>query len=407
MTATADCCTNASHASREGLSAPMLLTFAVTCGISVANIYYAQPLLDALARSFSIPASSIGVVVTLTQVGYALGLFFVVPFGDIVDRRKLILAQIAASVLALLAVGTARNPATLFIAMVTMGWLAVVIQVIVAYTAALATPSQRGASVGLVTSGVVIGILAARSVSGAIADIGGWRAVYLTSAMLTLSAGLALAWLLPNDRARQTSESYGGVLRSMTLLLRNDPLLRTRATLAMLTFASFSSLWTSIVLPLRAPPLSLSHTEIGLLGLAGMAGAAAARFAGRLADRGRADWTTTSALSLLLASWLPIALLHHSMAALVLGIITLDLAVQAIHVTNQSVIFAGRPEATSRLVGCYMLFYSIGSGAGAIASTAIYAIAGWGGVAGLGASFAGAGLLFWRRTTGRPNPASI
>ena len=137
----------------------------------------------------------------------------------------------------------------------------------------------------------------------------------------------------------------------MTLLLRADPLLRTRATLAMLTFASFSTLWTSIVLPLRAPPMSLSHTEIGLLGLAGMAGAAAAGFAGRLADQGRADLTTVSALSLLLASWVPIGLLHHSMGALVLGIILLDLAVQAIHVTNQSVIFAGRPEATSRLVG--------------------------------------------------------
>ncbi|WP_024515187.1 MFS transporter [Bradyrhizobium sp. Tv2a-2] len=401
MNATADCCTDTSRTSREGLSTPILLTFAITCGISVANIYYAQPLLDALASSFAIPASTIGMVVTLTQVGYALGLVFLVPFGDIIDRRRLIVAQVAASAVALLAVGTARSPATLFIAMVVMGLLAVVIQVIVAYTAALATPSQRGASVGLVTSGVVIGILAARSVSGAIADIGGWRAVYLTSAILTLSAGLALAWLLPNDRACRSRESYGAVLRSMTILLRTDPLLRTRATLAMLTFASFSTLWTSIVLPLRAPPMSLSHTEIGLLGLAGMAGAAAARSAGRLADRGWADLTTVSALSLLLASWVPIGLLHHSMGALVLGIILLDLAVQAIHVTNQSVIFAGRPEATSRLVGCYMLFYSIGSGAGAIASTGMYAVAGWAGVAGLGASFAAAGLLFWLRTAQR------
>jgi predicted MFS family arabinose efflux permease len=397
MNVITDCCADAPRASRDGLSTPILLAFAVTCGVSVANIYYAQPLLDSLASSFSISSSTVGVVVTLTQVGYALGLFFVVPLGDLIDRRKLIVAQIAALALALLAVGNAQSPAMLFIAMAIMGLLAVVIQVIVAYTASLATPSQRGASVGLVTSGVVIGILAARSVSGAIADLGGWRAVYLTSAMLMSSAGLILAWLLPHDRVRQASEAYGVMLRSMTALLRCDSPLRTRAMLAMLTFASFSTLWTSIVLPLRAPPMSLSHTQIGLMGLAGVAGAAAARGAGYLADQGRADTTTTSAFLLLVVSWVPISLLHHSIVTLIFGIIVLDLAVQAIHVTNQSVIFSGRPEATSRLVGCYMLFYSVGSGIGAIASTAIYALAGWGGVAGLGASFAGAGLLFWLR----------
>jgi predicted MFS family arabinose efflux permease len=397
MNATSDCCTDASRARSEALSTPLLLAFAITCGLSVANVYYAQPLLDSLASSFSLRASTVGAVVTATQAGYALGLFLVVPLGDIVDRRKLIVAHISGSALVLLAVGTARNPVTLFAAMAVMGLLSVVIQTIVAYTASLAAPSQRGAAVGFVTSGVVIGILAARSASGAIADLGGWRAVYLTSAVLMSAAGFTLAWLLPNDQARQTSDNYGAVLRSMIVLLRRDPLLRTRATLAMLTFASFSTLWTSIVLPLRAPPLSLSHTQIGLLGLAGVAGAAAARGAGRLADQGRARCTTTAALSLLVVSWVPIALLHHSIGVLILGIIALDLAVQAIHVTNQIVIFAGRPEATSRLVGCYMLFYSVGSGVGAIASTAIYAAAGWSGVAGLGAAFAATGLLFWLR----------
>jgi predicted MFS family arabinose efflux permease len=378
------------------LSAPVLAAFAIICGMSVANIYYAQPLLDSLAGSFAIPPSSIGAVVSLTQIGYAFGLFFIVPLGDIVDRRKLIVAMVAASSFALAGVGTAQDTTTLFIAMIVMGLLAVVIQVIVAYVAALAAPSRRGASVGLVTGGVVIGILAARSVSGILADIGGWRAVYLTSAGLMSLASLALVWLLPRDRRRPATASYAGALRSMTTLLRSDRLLRGRATLAMLTFASFSTLWTSLVLPLRAPPLSLSHTAIGLLGLAGMAGAIGARGAGRFADHGHADRTTTSALLLLTIAWIPIALLHASIVALIVGIVLLDFAVQAIHVTNQIVIFAGRPEATNRLVGCYMLFYSIGSGLGAIASTSAYAAAGWCGVAALGAFFAATGLLVWR-----------
>jgi predicted MFS family arabinose efflux permease len=378
-----------------GLSTTILLTFAITCGMSVANIYYAQPLLDALANAFSIRPASIGFVVTLTQVGYAFGLLFLVPLGDLVDRRRLIVAQIFASAIALVGIGTAQNPAMLFGAMITMGLLAVVIQVIVAYTATLSVPSRQGSSVGFVTSGVVIGILAARSVSGVVADIGGWRAVYLTSAVVMLMASFLLAWLLPSDPPGRTSESYVAVLRSMIVLLCKDQALWVRAVLALLTFASFSTLWTAVVLPLRSAPMFLSHTAVGLLGLAGIAGAVAARGAGRLVDRGYAKWTTGIALVLLTVSWAPIALLRHSLAALVVGIVVLDLSVQAIHVTNQSVIFAKHSEMRSRLVGCYMLFYSVGSGIGAIASTSIYAAAGWTGVAGLGAAFGATGVLFW------------
>jgi predicted MFS family arabinose efflux permease len=380
---------------KDRLSTIILLAFAMTCGISVANIYYAQPLLDALADGFAIDPASIGLAVTLTQAGYAAGLLLIVPLGDLIDRRRLILAQTFGSAIALVLVGTAPNSATLFCAMIGMGLLAVVIQVIVAYTAALATPARRGSAVGLVTSGVVIGILSSRTVAGALADIGGWRAVYLTSAGVMLTVGFLLAYLLPSDQRRPCSESYGAVLRSMVFLLSGDRVLQIRAVLALFTFASFGTLWTAIVLPLRAPPLSLSHTAIGLFGLAGVAGAVAANGAGRLVDRGHARSTTAVALMLLTASWAPMTLLHHSLAALVAGIVVLDLSVQAIHVTNQTVIFARHSEARSRLVGCYMLFYSIGSGIGAIASTTTYAAFGWVGVAALGAGFGAAGLLVW------------
>ncbi|MDW6023443.1 MFS transporter [Mesorhizobium sp. BAC0120] len=363
--------------------------------MSVANIYYAQPLLDSMAAAFAISPASIGLVVMLTQAGYALGLVFIVPLGDLVDRRKLVVAQTFLSAVALVFVGTAHHVGVLFAGMIVVGLLAVVVQVLVAFTATLSTPSQRGRAVGLVTSGVVIGILSARFVSGVIADLGGWRSVYLTSALLTFVMSALLACLLPRNATKPTSESYGAILRSIPTLFLRDRLVRGRAVLALLIFASFSTLWTSLVLPLSATPLFLSHTEIGLFGLAGLAGALAAGGAGRLADRGLGQSTTGIALALLTCSWLPIALLHSSLIALAIGVILLDLSVQAVHVTNQSLILAAHPEAQSRLVGGYMVFYSIGSGIGAISATTIYAFLGWPGVAILGATFSAAGLVFW------------
>lgn len=379
----------------QRLTQTLLLVFAVTCGMSVANIYYAQPLLDLMAATFTISPASIGLVVTLTQVGYSLGLLFIVPLGDLIDRRKLAVAQTFLSAAALVAVGTALHIGVLLGAMIVVGLLAVVVQVLVAYTASLATTSQRGRAVGFVTSGVVIGILSARFVSGAIADLGGWRSVYLISALLMLAMSASLAWLLPRNVPAQTSESYAEILRSIPTLFLRDPLLSVRAALALLIFASFSTLWTALVLPLRAAPLFLSHTQIGLFGLAGLAGALAASGAGRLADRGMGQWTTGIALGLLTISWLPIALLHSSLVALAIGVTLLDLAIQAVHVINQSLIFAAHPEARSRLVGGYMVFYSIGSGIGAISATTAYASFGWPGVTILGATFSAAGLVLW------------
>jgi predicted MFS family arabinose efflux permease len=392
------------HGEPYKLTQTLLLVFAVTCGMSVANIYYAQPLLDLMAATFAISPASIGLVVTLTQVGYSLGLVFIVPLGDLVDRRKLAVAQTFLSAAALVVVGTALHIGVLFGAMLVVGLLAVVVQVLVAYTATLATPSKRGRAVGLVTIGVVIGILSARFVSGVIADLGGWRSVYLISAALMFAMSASLAWLLPRNVTTPTSESYGEILRSIPTLFLRDPLLRVRAALALLIFASFSTLWTALVLPLRAAPLFLSHTQIGLFGLAGLAGALAASGAGRLADRGMGRCTTGIALALLTSSWLPIALLHSSLVALAIGVILLDLAVQAVHVTNQSLIFAAHPEARSRLVGGYMVFYSIGSGIGAISATTTYASHGWPGVTILGATFSAVGLVLWwlTRHIGQP-----
>jgi predicted MFS family arabinose efflux permease len=380
------------------LAPATLLIFALACGFSVANVYYAQPLLETMAATFHISPASIGIVVTLTQLGYAAGLVFIVPLGDLMDRRKLVVAQTLLSALALAAVGTATNEAVLLVGMAAVGLLAVVVQVLVAFAATLAAPAQRGKAIGFVTSGVVIGILLARLVSGLLADLGGWRSVYLTSAALMVVMAALLFRALPRLPARAVPASYGGLLCTIPDLFLKQPLLRARAVLALLIFATFSTFWTSLVLPLSAAPLSLSHSQIGLFGLAGVAGALAAGYAGRLADRGLAQWTTGASLALLVFSWLPISYLASSRVALVAGVILLDFAVQAVHVTNQSMILADRPEAQSRLVGGYMVFYSIGSALGAITSTTLYATAGWPGVCLSGAGYGGVAFIFWALT---------
>lgn len=380
------------------LSRLITLIFAIAAGLSVANIYYAQPLLDSMAGDFGISPAAIGLVVTLTQVGYALGLIFIVPLGDLVDRRRLIVGQSILSVIALAAIATARTEAVLFIGLIAMGLLAVMVQVLVAFAAALATPAERGRAIGMVTSGVVIGILAARFIAGLLADLGGWRTVYLASALLTAVMVGVLLRVLPRQATPDSTDSYAATLLSIPALFLGDRVVLIRSLLAFLIFATFSTFWTALVLPLSAPPFSYSHTQIGLFGLAGMAGALAAAGAGRLADRGLGQWTTGVSLALALASWGLIAMLPTSLPLLVAGVVLLDLALQAVHVTNQSIILGRHPEARSRLLGGYMVFYSLGSGIGAIAATMAYAHSGWAGVSMLGAAFCTTALLVWGST---------
>lgn len=387
---------------------PLVVLFAVTCGLSVANIYYAQPLLDAITGDVGIGHAGAGIVVTVTQVGYGLGLILLVPLGDRLNRRWLIGTHLLLSAVALVVVATATSRPVLLLGLAAVGALAVVIQVIVAFAASIAAPAGRGRVVGAVTGGVVIGILLARTGAGVVFDLAGWRWVYLASAALVLAVGGLLLRVLHGyapDARPPVSMRYGPLLRSILTLYRREPVLRDRSILALLTFAAFSVLWTTLVLPLTAQPLSLSHSAVGLFGLAGAAGALAAVHAGRLADRGLGRATTGVALALMLVSWLPIGLIHRSLAALVIGLVLLDLAIQAVHVTSQTMIYAIAPGAASRLVSGYMVCYSIGSGAGSIASTLTYARAGWTGVCLLGAAISGTALLWWAtRTDGRCGP---
>lgn len=375
------------------LSSRMIFLFSLTSALAVANVYSAQPLLESIAASLQVSTGTIGTVVTATQSGYALGLIFLVPLGDCVNRKKLVITQLLLSVLALITAAVAPDLMTLLCAMLLVGLMAVVTQLMVAWAAMLASPEQRGQVVGSVTSGIVIGILLARFISGMIADLAGWRVVYLTAACLLLLISLILAKVLPATAGQTRRTSYPHLLLSVFRLFLTEPQLRRRGILALLIFAAFSMLWSSMVLPLTA--LSLSHTQTGMFGLAGIAGALAASRAGAWADLGLGQRATGLALALLTFSWLPIAALQTSLLLLIFGVILLDFAVQTVHVINQSLIVAARPEAASRLVGAYMCFYSLGSALGAIAATQLYTHWGWQAVCYAGAAVSASAFLCW------------
>jgi len=377
----------------------LILLFAVASGLSVANVYFAQPLLDALALDFGISHAAVGGVVTATQLGCALALLLLVPLGDLLNRRTLMLAQLGALVAALLLVASARSSSLLLFGMTAVGMLGTAMtQGLIAYAASAAAPEERGRIVGAAGSGVFIGLLLARVFSGAVSDIAGWRGVYVGAALLMLALAVPLWRGLPQLAGPRAGISYPRLIASMFLLLREERTLRVRGTLALLMFAAFNIFWSALVLPLSAAPHNYSHTAIGAFGLVGAVSAFAASWAGKLADRGLGQRTTTQALLLLIFAWLPLALLDWSIWPLLAGVVLLDLAGQALHVTNQSMIFRTCPEAHSRLVGAYMLFYASGSGLGAIGATLSFAVFGWSGVCLLGAAVSLAALLYWLST---------
>lgn len=377
----------------------VILLFAIASGASVANVYYAQPLLDILASDFNVSHVAIGGVVTATQIGCALALIFLVPLGDLVNRRRLMALQLLALISALLVVGFAHSTIILLVGMLAVGFLGTAMtQGLIAYAASAAAPHEQGHVVGTAQSGVFIGLLLARVFSGGISDIAGWRGVYFCAAIIMLIIALPLWKRLPHLNIQPSAIHYPQLLASMLKLLRQEKVLQVRGVLALLMFAAFNIFWSALVLPLSAPTYNFSHTVIGSFGLVGVIGALAAARTGYWADCGYAQRTSLAALLILLIAWAPLSLMSYSLWALVIGIVLLDLGGQALHVTNQSMIFRTRPEAHSRLVGLYMLFYAVGSGLGAISTTATYAYAGWFGVCALGAGVSLLALLFWRMT---------
>lgn len=380
----------------SSLSRPLLGLLAVAAGASVANVYYAQPLLQRLADAFALDSAVAGTVLAATQAGSVLALLALLPLADRGDRRRLLRVQLLALVLALLWLASARSAVWLLSGMLLAGLLGTALtQGLIAYSASLAPPAQRGRVVGTVQGGVFIGLLSARVLSGTVAALAGWRAVYVLSAALMLALAALLWRRLPAVEVPTVAPTWRGLLGSMATLLRRDRTLRERGPLALLLFGGLNVFWAAVPLPLSAPPLQWSTAAIGALGLAGIVGALLAARVGHWMDRGLAHRVSAGALLLMLAAWWPLLGLPHSLVLLLLGVVVLDLGGQALHVSNQALLLRAPPAQHGRLVALYMLFYAVGSGAGAAAGTWAQARYGWPAVCALGAGCALLALLWW------------
>jgi len=386
--------TDVTQQPKHPLSGRLVALMAVACGAAVANIYYAQPLLSTIAHDFSVSDGTAGLLVTASQVGYAAGLVLLVPLGDLLERRRLIVRILLITTLALAATAAAPDFVLLAAALVVVGVTSVVAQILVPLASTLAAEKERGKVVGNVMSGLLVGILVARTASGIIAAAGGWRLVFGVSAGLMLMLAAVLRKALPEVRPT-TEVSYPGLLRSVVRLVAEQPTLRVRMLYGALGMGQFSVLWTTIAFLLAGPPYHYGDATIGLFGLVGLVGALAAQAAGRMADRGRHHRSTGVFFLAMLISWGLIATGKTSLGALILGIAVLDFGIQGAQITNQSVIYALVPSARSRLTTAYMTSaFASAAISSALAST-IYDSGGWEAVSALGAGLAGLSLLVW------------
>ncbi|OAT16558.1 major facilitator superfamily (MFS) permease [Buttiauxella noackiae ATCC 51607] len=379
-----------------GLSPALIVLMSIATGLAVASNYYAQPLLDTIANAFSLSINQAGFIVTAAQLGYAAGLLLLVPLGDMFERRGLIVFMTLLAAGGMVIVALSQTLWMMILGTALTGLFSVVAQILVPLAATLAEPAKRGKVVGTIMSGLLLGILLARTVAGLLASLGGWRTVYWVASVLMVLMALALWRGLPKVKS-ETHLNYPQLLSSVFGLFIKNPLLRTRALLGCMTFANFSILWTSMAFLLASPPFNFSDGMIGLFGLAGAAGALGARPAGGFADKGKAHLTTTIGLALLLLSWIATAMGQYSVIALIIGILVLDLTVQGVHITNQTVIYRMMPDARNRLTAGYMTSYFIGGAAGSVISASAYQHAGWNGVCAAGAIIALLNLVVWWR----------
>jgi predicted MFS family arabinose efflux permease len=376
------------------LNPRLVLVMAIACGVSVANLYYAQPLLDTLATAFRVSTGTAGLIVTLTQLGYALGLVFLVPLGDILNRRRLIVTIMLGTASALVVAAQAPGIGVFLAAALAIGMASVVAMILVPFAATLARDYNRGRVVGQVMSGLLMGILLARTASGFLADAAGWRAVFWAAAGLMLLQAAVLWRMLPDLRSRG-SLSYPALLASVLPLLREEPVLRRRIVYGAAMFATFSALWTCLPFLLGHAPYNYSDTTIGAFGLIGAVGALSASAAGRMADRGWARATTGIFLATVLFSFWLMDVGSEHLIAMILGVALMDLGMQGTQITNQSEVYRLRPEARSRITTAYMTCFFLGGAAGSSLSAYLYQFYGWHGVCVLCMGLSLIALAFW------------
>jgi len=360
------------------MSRRIVWLLALTTGCVVANIYYIQPLLADIAREFGLSVSQIGVVAMLAQIGTGLGMLFFVPLGDKYERRGLISALLVAEAGACALAATARSPLWLSLACFLVGGTAATVHVVVPLAAHLAPPKERGRIVGTVLSGLLIGVLLARTFSGVVGAQFGWRTVYWFASGLMLALAITIRLSLEPSRP-QLSMKWTSLMKSIGSLVREHPTLREAALLACLLFMTFSALWTTLVFLLRTPPYHYGTTAAGVFGLLGASSASAAPIVGRMSDRHGPERSILVAIIATLVGYVVLLVAGRNLAGLIVGIALIDVGVQSGHVANQSRIYGLAPEARSRVNTFYMVAFFVGGALGSYLGPVGFNAGGWAG----------------------------
>jgi predicted MFS family arabinose efflux permease len=379
---------------RTGMTPARTLLFAVAGGAAVGNLYWAQPLLDEIASSLGTSAAVAGLLVTLTQVGYALGILLVVPLGDVLDRRRLIPGVLVASAVALLFAAVAPSFAVLLVALALVGLTTVAGQLLIPLAGDLADPASRGRVVGTIASGVLTGILVSRTVSGLVADAFGWRTIYVVAAVAALVFAVLLRRAIP-ELERRDRVRYPALIASVFRAVAAHRAVRVTLVISSALFAVFTMFWTALTFLLSAEPFGYSTSAIGLVGLAGLAGAVAAQRVGRLHDRGVSVPVTGAAIALVLVSLVVAGLGSRSIVVVLVAVVLLDVGVQATNVLNQTRLFAIDPAARSRLNTAFVTGNFIGGAIGSALASVLWNAGGWTAVTVGGAVLVGFALTVW------------
>lgn len=372
----------------------LLWIMAIASGLAVANLYYNQPLLADMATSFGISRDKAGYISTFTQIGYALGMLLFVPLGDIRERRKLISTLLILVTISLLGAAASTHIVWMYIASFAIGLTTVVPQILVPFSAQLATPEQRGKVIGTVMSGLLFGILLARTISGLIGGTWGWRWMYGIAAIMMFVLFLVLRRKLPHVEPLMKS-TYSELLISMGGLIRQYAVLREGALIGALNFASFSVFWTSLSFYLEGEPYHYSSQIAGLFGLVGVVGALGAPIVGRIADRIQPKWIIGAMIVVTLISFAFFGWLGGTLIGLMIGIVLLDLGVQGAQVSNQARIYALNDSARSRLNTVLMVSTFVGGAIGSSVSSYMWKIGGWSAVSLSGGVFMLLSLIVW------------
>lgn len=380
----------------RAISGSLVLLMAVSSGAVVANLYYCQPLLAAMARDFRMTDAQAGLIPTFTQIGYGLGLLFITPLGDRAENRRLIVTMVLLAAAALALTALVQSAPIMIGVSLLIGLFSIVPQLIVPFAANLASPAERSRTVGIVMSGLIVGILLARTVSGLMGAHLGWRSVYVAAAVLMLILCVLLRVLLPT-RFQAGAPPYLALLGSLPGLLRDLRPLQQAAVTGGLIFAAFSVFWTTLIFRLESPPFYLGSQAAGFFGLVGAAGASAATLSGRFADRIGAVRIILAGLALMFLSWSLLWIGTNSLWLLALGAVSLDFAAQGAHVANQSRIFTLLPEARNRINTIYIVSFFIGGASGSLGGAVLWSHLGWTGVCLLGSGLIALGLLiqYW------------